>query len=96
MVKTRAMVLAESVKTRLVENLIQAAIERVTRSDRQLTSVPKRLLSLPLLPRAHRHNPILKPKHFMVKMLFEFRHGLLAMADQEAAIPKICRNCIGV
>src|SRR5258707_13902923 len=45
-------VLTEAVKTGLVENLVQAAIERMTRSRWQLAPVPQRLLPLPLLPTA--------------------------------------------
>src|SRR5262249_47180505 len=85
-VKARARLFAELVKAGFVENLVQAAVERVTRSLRQLASIPQRLLSLSLLPRAHRHDPILGPKHSHVKMFFDFRHGLLRRNPSAVAL----------
>src|SRR5229473_4420544 len=62
-VEAGATLLAEVVKTSLVENLVQTAIERMARSHRQLATVPQCLLPLPLLSRAHGHKIILKSKH---------------------------------
>src|SRR5229473_1194858 len=47
-IEAGATLLAEAVKTSFIENLIQAAIERMARSHRQLTAVPQRFLTLPL------------------------------------------------
>src|SRR6266404_4506819 len=58
-----ATLLTEAVKTSFVENFVQAAIERMPRSYRQLATVPQGLLPLPLLSRAHGHKIILKSKH---------------------------------
>jgi hypothetical protein len=55
-VKACASIFAEPIKTNLVENLVQTVVEGVAGSRWQLASVPQRLLPLPLLPRAHRHN----------------------------------------
>src|SRR5216684_7835925 len=76
-IEAGATLLAEAVKTSLVENLVQAAIERMARSHRQLAVIPQPFLPLPLLPSAHCHKLILKPKHFQHQMFFDFRHGLL-------------------
>src|SRR5258707_13297315 len=52
-IKPGATRLAEAVKTSLVEDLVQAAIERMARSHGQLAAIPQCLLPLPLLSRAH-------------------------------------------
>lgn len=67
-VKARATLLAVAVKVGFVQSLIQTGVKRMSGSRGQLSSVPQRLLPLPALPRAHRHKPILKSKHFQVKM----------------------------
>src|SRR5260370_29788259 len=64
--------LAEAVKTSFVENLVQAAIERMARGHRQLAAVPQCLLPLPLLTSDHGHKLILKSKHFHRQMFFNF------------------------
>src|SRR6266851_3077023 len=67
-VEAGATLLAEAVKTSFVENFVQAAIERMPRSHRQLAAVPQCLLPLPLLACAHGHKLILKSKQFQRQM----------------------------
>jgi hypothetical protein len=42
-------------------------------ATRRRTTTPA---AVPLLPSAHRHNPILKSKHFQNQVFLGFRHGL--------------------
>src|SRR5260370_9309284 len=49
-IEAGATLLTETVKTRLVENLVQAAIERIARSHRQLAAIQQHLRPLPLRP----------------------------------------------
>src|ERR1700694_2847638 len=66
-----AEVFAELIKAGFVKNLVETAGEGVAGSCWQLASIPQRLLPFPLLPHAHRHDPILAPKHFWVKMFWD-------------------------
>ena len=68
---------AETVELGLVQDFVKAFVEGVTRCGGQIAAVPQLFLSLPHLPRAHRHTQILKSKHFQVQLFSEFRHGLL-------------------
>src|SRR5258708_17764112 len=52
-IEAGATLLAEAVKTSFVENLVQAAIERLARRHRQLAAVPPFLHPLPLLTTTH-------------------------------------------
>jgi hypothetical protein len=83
MVKTGTTLLAETVELGVVQDLVEAFIERVTWCAGQLAAVPQLLLSLSHLPRAHRHTQILKSKHFHVQAFFRVQTQASSLLSQK-------------
>jgi hypothetical protein len=79
MIELGAVALAKAIKARLVENLVEALVERVTGRRWQLGLVPQSLLSLSKLPPTHRHTSSVRSKHSQRYMFLDFRHGLLVL-----------------